>query len=248
MADDKKKAGGKPAPKPAGSPGVEGELFFIALVGIAIIFIAFPTVLGFFGIHFGSSATWKNAWDSVSSFLSHLFSTVTYISVFACLVLGMIIFYTKFRLQETVDAYKKKMDVKAAAVPHKTFKNSDAGVPKFEGANPAIAQVALPVHPRWVHIEDNMKSTSSSDWRLAILEADIMLYDMLDQMGLQGPTIAEKLKQANPDTFLSLDNAWRAHKVRNIIAHEGASFELSRSQAEETIRLYKKVFDEFFFI
>lgn len=87
-----------------------------------------------------------------------------------------------------------------------------------------------------------------SEWRIAILEADILLFDMLSQMGYEGNSIGEILKNVDKANFVTLDDAWKAHRVRNIIAHEGANYELSRDEAERTIRLFKRVFDEFYFV
>lgn len=103
-------------------------------------------------------------------------------------------------------------------------------------------------NPRWTQIEKNMQSHNMSEWRIAILEADILLYDMLSQMGYEGTSIGEILKNVDKANFVTLDDAWKAHRVRNIIAHEGANYELSRDEAERTIRLYKRVFDEFYFV
>ena len=93
-----------------------------------------------------------------------------------------------------------------------------------------------------------MQSHNMSEWRVAILEADILLYEMLSQMGYDGNSIGEMLKNVDKANFVTLDDAWRAHRIRNIIAHEGANYELSKDEAERTIRLYKRVFDEFYFV
>lgn len=103
-------------------------------------------------------------------------------------------------------------------------------------------------NPKWIQIEKNMQSHNMSEWRVAILEADILLYEMLSQMGYDGNSIGEILKNVDKANFVTLDDAWKAHRIRNIIAHEGANYELSRDEAERTIRLYKRVFDEFYFV
>ena len=103
-------------------------------------------------------------------------------------------------------------------------------------------------NPKWIQIEKNMQSHNMSEWRVAILEADILLYEMLSQMGYDGNSIGEILKQVDKSNFITLDDAWKAHRIRNIIAHEGANYELSKDEAERTIRLYKRVFDEFYFV
>ncbi len=101
------------------------------------------------------------------------------------------------------------------------------------------------INPRWLHIETLAKSASASDWRTAIIEADIMLGDMLTKQGYEGDSIGEKLKTVEPADFNTLQDAWEAHKVRNQIAHEGSAFDLSPTLAQRTIARYESVFREF---
>ena len=101
------------------------------------------------------------------------------------------------------------------------------------------------VNPRWQKIEKLSGGASASEWREAIIEADIMLDDMLSRRGHIGDGVGEKLKSADPSDFSTLQDAWEAHKVRNQIAHEGSAFELSESLAHRTIARYESVFREF---
>ncbi len=98
---------------------------------------------------------------------------------------------------------------------------------------------------RWTHIMELIESHQDSDWRQAIIEADIMLDAVLKQAGYVGETVGEKLKQANPQRFQTLQSAWEAHKVRNEIAHQGSAFQLTDKIAYRTIGHYKNVFEEF---
>lgn len=99
--------------------------------------------------------------------------------------------------------------------------------------------------PRWQHIEALMAGTKKSEWREAIIEADIMLDDVLAGEGYQGNGVGEKLKSARSANFQTLQNAWEAHKVRNQIAHEGSAFDLSETLARRTMGNYEAVFREF---
>src|ERR1035437_4068417 len=72
-------------------------------------------------------------------------------------------------------------------------------------------------HPRWAHIESLIGGASSSQWREAIIEADIMLDDALAKQGYVGDGVGEKLKAIEPAELSSLQDAWEAHKVRNQI-------------------------------
>lgn len=100
------------------------------------------------------------------------------------------------------------------------------------------------IKTRWDDIVALAGSGNQSDWRRAILEADIMLSDALAAHGFEGPTVADQLRMANPIQMTTLDLAWQAHKVRNRIAHEGNKIDLTDRDVRATIDQYKRVFEE----
>jgi hypothetical protein len=100
------------------------------------------------------------------------------------------------------------------------------------------------VNPSWERVLDYIDSFNESDWKLSIIEADIMLGELLDKLSLPGETIGEKLKLIEKSDFTTVDNAWEAHKIRNQISHEG-DFRLSQREARRVIDLYRTIFDEF---
>jgi hypothetical protein len=99
-----------------------------------------------------------------------------------------------------------------------------------------------------MHILQLMQSHNQNDWRQAIIEADIILEEMLEKMGYDGVTIGDKLKNVEPSDFRTINQAWEAHKIRNRIAHMGSEFQISHADTEKVINLYQEVFDEFFYI
>jgi len=98
---------------------------------------------------------------------------------------------------------------------------------------------------RWEHILSLASSSEEGDWRRAIIEADIMLGNLLSDQGYRGKTIGDQLKDVNPLQFTTLDIAWTAHKMRNDIAHGGESFQLTQRDTRATIAQYARVFGEF---
>lgn len=104
---------------------------------------------------------------------------------------------------------------------------------------------SLEVNPKWARILNHIESLNENDWRLAIIEADIMLDELLDKLFLHGETMGDKLKAVEKSDFTTIDNAWEAHKVRNQIAHEGSGFLLNQRDVHRVINLYKSVFEEF---
>ena len=100
---------------------------------------------------------------------------------------------------------------------------------------------------RWAKVTGFLSSENQNDWKQAILEADIMLDEILTSLGYQGDSIGEKLKRAQPGDFKSIQDAWDAHKIRNDIAH-GSDFQLAHHEANQAIQRYRKVFEEFYYI
>lgn len=100
-------------------------------------------------------------------------------------------------------------------------------------------------NPRWEGIQQKVSDSNPESWRLAIIEADVLLDETLKNAGYVGQTLGERLKGANPNSFTTLQDAWEAHKVRNEIAHVGSDFVLTKKTAHDTIVRYERVFHEF---
>ncbi len=101
------------------------------------------------------------------------------------------------------------------------------------------------VNPKWEKIMAYVDSLNENDWRIAIIEADIMLEELLDKLMLPGETIGDKLKAVEKSDFTTVDDAWAAHKIRNKISHEGQDFKVNQRDAKIAVSLYQKVFEEF---
>lgn len=98
---------------------------------------------------------------------------------------------------------------------------------------------------RWQRILELSSSGNPSDWKFAIIEADIILDELLNKLQLPGETMGEKLKAVEKSDFLTIEAAWEAHKFRNNIAHEGNNFLVNQHEISRIISLYEAVFREF---
>jgi len=120
---------------------------------------------------------------------------------------------------------------------------------RFAAAAASVAARNVPVtHLRWDRIMGEIHSESEKSWRLAILEADIMLGELLDSLGYKGETMADKMRAVERANFHTIDLAWEAHRARNRIAHESSETPLNPRDVRHTIDLYQKVFREFQFV
>lgn len=116
---------------------------------------------------------------------------------------------------------------------------------KFQAAEHTVVAKDIPkTQLRWNRILEQVDSGNQQSWRLAILEADIMLNELLDLRGYKGDTISDKMKQVDRVNFNTIDQAWEAHRIRNRIAHEGSNMKLDESEVRRTIGLYMRVFKE----
>lgn len=170
----------------------------------------------FFGSHGGID------FSSTSAYIAHLWVWISYAGyALSALALGIIVYLTirMFDLREREEHHFGTVRI---------------------APNAGSAE-----HTRWDHIKELVSGTSESEWREAIIEADIMLHDVLTHHGYVGETVAEKLRSINQAGLGALQDAWEAHKVRNQIAHEGSAFPLSQSLAQRTIQRYEAVFREF---
>lgn len=99
---------------------------------------------------------------------------------------------------------------------------------------------------RWEQVLELVGSDRPAEWRQAIIEADIMLDDLItNQMMMRGETMGDRLKQIEKSDFNTLDFAVEAHRVRNRIAHQGSDYILTQREARRVIELYRAVFNEF---
>lgn len=119
---------------------------------------------------------------------------------------------------------------------------------KVEPAYDEVDKPDIAMAKRWESVQRHIESPNQNDWRQAIMEADIILDDLLTKMEYRGDSIGEKLNRVEKGDFASLDDAFEAHNVRNRVAHDGSTYPLTQYDAKRVINLYKKVFEEFYYI
>lgn len=120
---------------------------------------------------------------------------------------------------------------------------------KFAAAQHTVVAHDVPkTQLRWKRVLEQAHAESEQGSRLAILEADIVLNELLDVLGYKGDTMADKMRAVDRVNFNTIDLAWEAHKIRNRIVHEGTAHSLSARETRRVIGLYEKVLKEFRYI
>ncbi len=228
MADEKKSETGG-----GGSGG--GGFYLDAFFWIMVVAVAY----GLLKQAFGSTSFSFDFIPNLTSLFSVFFGGFQVFSIFISLLLLLGIIYFNFKTGE-LNSHHGHGDHGHSDHGHGGHSDSPShGVPVYKGVK---------ANARWEKIEARLGSINDSDWRLAIIDCDIILGEMLTKMGYQGETIAEKLKKVEQSDFTTIQSAWEAHKIRNEIAHAGSDFKLSYRDAKRAVDLYKKVFEEFYYI
>jgi len=95
----------------------------------------------------------------------------------------------------------------------------------------------------WKQIQKRMESEEQSQWKLAILEADHILDEILKMSGYLGIRMEEKLELITPAQLANVDDVKNAHVVRDRIAKD-PTYEITHEEAKEVISIYQQSFKE----
>lgn len=91
---------------------------------------------------------------------------------------------------------------------------------------------------RFLSIENKLKKENPATYMNTIIEADKLLDKALNEMGVPGKTMGDRLKKAGGH-FSDINAVWRAHKLRNALAHESDA-EVGYKQALNALNVYKQ--------
>ena len=91
---------------------------------------------------------------------------------------------------------------------------------------------------RFLAIENKLNRDNSATFMNAVIEADKLLDKAMIEMGIPGKTMGDRLKKSNT-RFKDINAVWRAHKLRNALAHE-ADLEITYKQAAPAVTIYKQ--------
>lgn len=100
------------------------------------------------------------------------------------------------------------------------------------------------VDKEWGKITQRVESKDEANLKLAIIEADKLVDDLLRGMNYPGDSMGDRLKQIDESRLKTINELWEVHKVRNNIVHN-ASFRLSQREAKNAMEVYEKVLKEF---
>ena len=91
---------------------------------------------------------------------------------------------------------------------------------------------------KFLEIENRLKKENPASYAITVINCDKLLDKAMIEMGVPGKTMGDRLKRCG-GRFTNVNAVWRAHKLRNVIAHE-TDFEISYKQALNAVAIYKQ--------
>ena len=91
---------------------------------------------------------------------------------------------------------------------------------------------------KFLAIENKLDKDNPATFITTVIEADKLLDKAMNEMGIPGKTMGDRLKKSGT-RFTNLNAVWRAHKLRNAIAHE-SDIEVSYKQAFNALAVFKQ--------
>lgn len=92
---------------------------------------------------------------------------------------------------------------------------------------------------KWNKVKAKMKSGNQSDYKVAIIEGDNIIDDLITRMGYAGENFGDRLNNINPGQIGNIEGLRVAHEVRNRIIHD-EDFVLTEEEAKKTIDQFEE--------
>jgi hypothetical protein len=96
---------------------------------------------------------------------------------------------------------------------------------------------------QWTKTKQRLETGLESEYKLAVIEADSTLDEVLKKMGYLGDTIGERLEKINIAVLPNVEEVREVHKTRNNIVHD-PDFRLNLDEAKKVITIYEKALTE----
>jgi hypothetical protein len=89
-----------------------------------------------------------------------------------------------------------------------------------------------------------LESENESEYKVAIIEADTIIDDLITRMGYKGSNMSERLANIPEGQLAELGEMKEAHEIRNRIIHE-ENFKVDRDFAKGVLKKYEHLLHHF---
>lgn len=108
----------------------------------------------------------------------------------------------------------------------------------LKGANmPLVSKKKI--QKQWDSIESRLRIENEQQDKLAILEADKLVDQILFDIGYKGSNMKERLESADSNQIEELDSLIEAHEIRNKIIND-SNFHLNKEEVKRVMNIYRE--------
>lgn len=98
------------------------------------------------------------------------------------------------------------------------------------------------IRERWKRIMRRLESANVTEYKLAVIETDLLLDETLKRMRLAGQNVDERLEKVTPFMVENLEELRQAHQVRNSVVYD-PDYQLPLGEARRVLLVYQKAFE-----
>ena len=98
------------------------------------------------------------------------------------------------------------------------------------------------VAQQWKRILSRLDRGTEAEYKLAVMEADALLDEMLKKMRFAGETMEERIAKITPYMLPNLEELREAHQVRNNIVYD-PDYRLSLTETRRILEIYQRTFE-----
>lgn len=91
----------------------------------------------------------------------------------------------------------------------------------------------------WLRVKARLDTGMESEYKLAVIEADAMLDEILKGMAVAGASLSERLERVTVASLSNIEEVRQAHATRNNIVHD-PNYRLSLDESKKTIEIFEK--------
>src|SRR3989338_1565809 len=139
---------------------------------------------------------------------------------------------------------KKSGEMRRASREAKRLREKPEDALRAVSSSLAFTQLKDNTIQHWQKIVEKLGNQQvEKDFKTALIEADALVDAALRAEGFPGDTMADRLRSIPVGRISSLDDLWKAHRVRNEVAHD-PHYLVSPREGHDMMRIYKKVLEE----
>lgn len=96
---------------------------------------------------------------------------------------------------------------------------------------------------KWSKINKRLETGDKADYKMAVIEADDVLKDVLKKMKYEGEFLEDILKEVNERVLPSVEEVKKAHEIRNRVMHD-PDYALTQQEAKNVLKVYQQALRE----